>query len=147
MKRFVEVYTKYPYFIENGNKDIKIKIKKTKNKTDYSLDLNDAIILDNNGKNYILTFCVIDYGGGGPFDYVEESSFIFKVNDWQAEVLKGLVGHLGSGTSYGQKSKNKTFEKLKNSLCQFGNTDELLKKMDIDDKTFYSDVFVFLNEF
>ena len=152
MKRYVEVKLRYPEFIKNGENEIEVKIKRTKNKTYYSLDFNDAIILDEKGKDYVLTLCILDYGGGGPTDYVEAQSFIFKANDEQVEIVKSFIGYLGKGIPFNaipnfSKKKTEAFERISSLLELLGNSNELLDKMKITNETFYSDAFLFLNEF
>lgn len=144
MKGHIEVVVNWKDYIEDGMKDIVVKPKRTKRRTDYSID--KKIILDNSGKEVILTFCNVDYGGCGPEDYVEDLSSIFKVNKTQLNVLKELVGGYKMNAWLDKKSREKMYKQIKEKLLPLGNPDELLKSMGITDETFYSDVFVFLNE-
>ena len=136
-RRFIDVRVKHEPFVDKIE-DIYLKVKTTKNQTIYSVDYDKTIILDENGKEYVLTFCYVDYGAGGPTDCIETFSFIFKVNEQQLEVLKNLTGHIGDG--------NINFENIKTTLSEFGNPTDILKIMDISEEDLDSDIYGFLNE-
>lgn len=155
MRRYIEVVVNHKPFVESLD-DVVVELKSTKNKTEYSLDYDKTIVLDENGKEYVLTFCCVDYGGGGPDDCVDEYAFIFKVNEWQLEILKLLTGDLGRGVEYPNyfnyypkekhTKKNEVFKKLEYTLVQLGNLEDILDKMDIKEDTLYSTTYGFLNE-
>lgn len=154
MKEYVNVIVDNEDFISNGLEDISIKVERSEIKNYYTIDVT-PIILDENGKDYILTFCSIDYGGGGPYDCVYDYHNIFKVNEWQLEVLKTLVGSLGKGVhspmfscnpNKGKEPKSEAFKKVEYTLKMLGNVEDLLDKMNLTKNDLFSDSFCFLNE-
>lgn len=135
----------------NNINDISVNIFETDHEDGYCLDINDSIICDKDGNKYILTLCSIDPGGGpGGCDCIDENSFIFTVNEKQAEILKTLTGQIGTFIDLFANPNYKdreVYDKLVNVLDLLGlDVQNTLSKMNIDRDTFCLDTYGFLNK-
>lgn len=154
MRRYVDVIVEHEPYVSNIE-DIKVEIKRSKHETFFTID-KEPIILDDNGKDYVLTFCCIDYGGGGcAGDCVNDFNYIFRLNEWQFETLKTLIGFIGMGVNepiyscnpmQGKEPKSEVFKKVENTLKMLGNSKDLLEKMNLTNDNLFSKTFGFLNE-
>lgn len=124
------------------------------------LRLDDRIVLDENGEDYVLTFCCLDIGGG-PNDCISDYSYLLKVSDWQLEIIKTLVVEdnlekIPYGAKYDSKGSigkgKQVCEKLKYTFMPISKTlvdDMGIKKEFFEDEEYgwdYNKVFVFLNK-
>lgn len=135
--------------IDNERYSIKLfhNSKDFSNKASFSLDGKRTIILDKEGKDYILTFCCLKENRKVE-DYFVSWSFIFKLNDEQVKQLKNLNGLIGIDKGFLEKKTNKSnaLIKLENVLSSIGTSNEILKEMGIYSDIFHSNTYGFLNK-
>ena len=155
---YINVFLKERLYIgegEDGCFDIEIEAFYSEEKTYDNLDVK-PIILDEKGKDYVLTFCYVERGSGiFVADAVYDYHFIFKINEKQAKILKTLDGYLGKGVNIhyldinfkkGTQLKSKAFEKVENTLKMIENSEKLLRLMNFDNDSLFDDSYCYLNE-
>ena len=149
MGRFIDVQIKHEPYVNSIN-DVSLKIKITRKATSQSVDCNRMIILDDNGKEYVLTFCYIDYGAGrpyeeGPSDCVDVYSLTFRVDVLQFQTLTKIVEDINdSAISY--KSLKDTLQNLKINESEVEYLINFIQSIDSDDNDNISGVYAFLNK-
>ena len=102
----------------------------------------NIIVLDPNGKDYLLTICWVEYGGAGPEDCFEDLHWIIKANEQQVEKLKALTGQLGRDSVV-------AYEKIKESLSFTPQCESILQRIENSGliADWYNAIYGFLSEF
>ena len=105
------------------------------------LSFDKEIILDEQGRFYLLTLADVNIGGCGPEDSVKPYYFVVKLNDEQANLLKNKTNIVAN---FIDDECNGALEDL---YCFFSIiSEELFDSMDIIDEEFIGKIYVYLNE-
>lgn len=147
MRRYVKDIFDMTVFIESIKDDV-VSIRTNKHDGSYFLETRNTVVLDEDGEIYILNFCCIDKENFKMGDYFVSWSFIFRLNNEQANYLKVFnEAFFEDGPRWGNKNKkSNTLNNLEKALSSIGDYEDILKRMGIYSDIFHYTTYCFFNK-